>query len=101
MVQGVFVYVCPCVQRLSARKSAVTFDSLNGSVQNFQGLLNSSQVIFGQVTRTPGPSVSGPDPRKRRFLPNLSPLGVLGQGGRVTPFRNRDGEANKTLGAEF
>ena len=36
----------------------------------------------------------GPDP-------NLSPLGVLGQRGRVVPFQNQDNEANRTLGAEF
>ena len=41
-----------------------------------------------------------PGPRKSGFLPNLSPPGVLGQGGRVAPFRNRDNEANKLLGAE-
>ena len=53
--------VCPCVRpsvRPSLRKSAVTFDPLDGSARNFQGPLNSSQVIFGRVTRTPGPSGS-------------------------------------------
>ena len=58
-----FVFVCPSVCP-SPRKSAVTFDPLDGSARNFQGLLNSLQVIFGQVTRTPGPSGSGPDPKK-------------------------------------
>ena len=34
---------------LLPQKSAVTFDSLNGSAQTFRGPLNSSQVIFGWV----------------------------------------------------
>ena len=72
--------VCPSV-RLSLRKSAVTFEPLDGTAQNFQGPLNSSQVIFGRVTQTPRPRKSG-------FLPDLSPPGVFGQGGRVTPFWN-------------
>ena len=40
-----------------------------------------------------GPGALGirPGPPKRGFLPNLSPPRVLGQGGRVAPFRNRDG----------
>ena len=42
-----------------------------------------------------------PGPQINRFLPNLFPPGVLGQGGRVAPFRNPDNEANKMLGAEF
>ena len=57
--------VCPCVRasvRPSLRKSVVTFDPLDGSAQNFQGPLNSSQLIFGRVTRTPGPAGSGPGP---------------------------------------
>ena len=63
--------------RLSLQKSAVTFDSLDGHAQDFHGPLNSAQVIFGRVTRTPGPSGSGQDPKKG-FLSNLSPPGVLG-----------------------
>ena len=55
---------------------------------------------FGLVTQSPGPSGSGLDPQKGGLLPNLFPLGVLGQVGRVAPFRNRDDEA-KTLGALF
>ena len=42
----VFVCVSVC---LLPQKSAVTFDSLNGSAQTFRGPLNSSQVIFGWV----------------------------------------------------
>jgi hypothetical protein len=42
-----------------------------------------------------------PWPRKRGFLPNLSPPRVLGQGGRVIPFRKREDEAKKMLGADF
>ena len=54
-----FLSVC-----LSLRKSDITFDLLDGCEQNFQGPLNSSQVIFGLVTQSPGPSGSGPDPKK-------------------------------------
>ena len=39
--------------RPSPQKSAVTFDSLDRPARNFQGPLNSSQVTFGRVTRTP------------------------------------------------
>ena len=39
--------------------------------------------------------------KQSSFLSNLSPPGVLGQGGHVTPFWNWDNEAKKMLGAEF
>ena len=71
---SVCLCVCPSVC-LSLQKSAVTFEPLDGSVWNFQGPLNSPQVIFGRVTWTPGPG-----PRKSGFPPNLSPQVVLGQG---------------------
>ena len=57
--QSVRLSIC-----LSPRKSALTFEGGNGSARNFQGPPNSLQVIFGGVTRTPGPSGSGPDPEK-------------------------------------
>ena len=60
---SVCVSVCLCVCA-SPRKSALTFEGGDGSARNFQGPPNSSQVIFGRVTRTPGPSGSGPDPEK-------------------------------------
>ena len=92
-----FVFVCPsmcpCVRpcvSLSPQKSAVTFEPLDRLARNFQGPLTSSLVIFGQVTRTPGPSVSGPDPEKGGFCQIYLLRGGLGQGGRVTPFRNWD-----------
>ena len=62
--------VRPCVRASvcpSLRKSAVTFEPLDRSARNFQGPLNSSQVIFRRVTRTPGPAGSGPDPKKVGF----------------------------------
>ena len=99
MVLRWFVFVCPSVHK-SPRKSAVTLDSLAGPARNFQGLLNSLQVIFGWVTRTPGPRGQARTPKKF-VLPNLSPPRVWGQGGSVTPFQNRDNEVNKTLRAEF
>ena len=86
---------------VSLQKSAVTFDSLDGPARNFQGPLNSSQEIFWAGDSDPRALGVRPGPQKRGFLPNLSPPGVLGQGGRVAPFRNRDNEANKMLGAEF
>ena len=79
--------LCVCLWVSAARSN--NFWHVGGLQPNFQGLLNSLQVIFG------------PWPRKRAFLPNLSPPGLLGQGDCVTPFQNQDNEANKTLGAEF
>ena len=58
---SVYLGVCP------SKKSALTFDSVDGPAQNFQGLLNSLQVIFGWVTRTQEPSGSGLDPQKGGF----------------------------------
>ena len=66
--------VCPC------KNSAVTFDSLDGPARNFQGPLNSAQVIFGRVTRTPGPSGSGPDPQKGGFCQIYHLSGFWGRG---------------------
>ena len=57
----VSVRLCVCA---SARKSAVTFQPGNGSARNFRGRPYSGRVIFGRVTRTPGPSGLGPDPEK-------------------------------------
>ena len=95
-----FLCVCASVCPSSQQKSAITFDPLHGPAQNFQGPLNSSQVIFGWVTRTLGPPVR-PGPRKKGFLPNLSPPWVLEQGAHVIPFRKWKENANKMLGAEF
>ena len=95
------VCLCDCPSGcLPLRKSAITFDPLEGSARNFQGSLTSSQVIFGRVTWTPGPSGSGPGPKKGVSAP-LSPPGVLEQEGRFKPFRKRDDEANKMLGSEL
>ena len=55
--------VCPSV-RLSPLESAITFERVCRSAPNFQGRPNSSQVIFGRVTRNPDFSGSGPDPEK-------------------------------------
>ena len=78
-----FLSVCLCVcvsVRLSLRKSAVTFEPLDGSARNFQGPLNSSQLIFGRVTRTPGPAGSGPDPEKAGFRQIYLLRGFWGRG---------------------
>ena len=61
----------------------------------FQGQTSSLQEIFGHAIWTLGPSWSGPVPQKQTFLPNQSPPTVLGQGGQVIPFRNREEEAKK------
>ena len=75
------VCLCVCVSvRLSLRKSAVTFEPLDGSAQNFQGALNSSQLIFGRVTRTPGPAGSGRDPEKAGFRQIYLLRGFWGRG---------------------
>ena len=74
------IRLCVSVRLSVPAKSSVTFDALDGSGRNFQGPLNSFQVIFGPVIWTPGPYGSGPDPEKGGFMPNLSALGVLGQG---------------------
>ena len=83
---------------LSTQKSYITFFPVDLLAPNFQGHLNSLQLVFWCVTWTPGPSGSGPDP-KRVFLPNLSPPGVLVQGGFDKPFWNQDGKAKKNLGS--
>ena len=62
-----YLVVCPSVCLsvcATPQKSCITFPSLELSSPNFQGHLNSSQVIFGRVIPTTGPSGSGPDPEK-------------------------------------
>ena len=74
---------CLCIRvsvRPSLRKSAVTFEPLDGSAQNFQGPLNSSQLIFVRVTRIPRPAGSGPDPEKARFRQIYLLRGFWGRG---------------------
>ena len=66
--------------RPSPQKSAVTFDSLDGSARNFQGPFNSLQVIFGRVTRIPGPLGSGPGPEKGGFCQIYLLRGFWGRG---------------------
>ena len=61
---------------------SITFFPVDWSAQNFQGHLNSLQVIFWWVTWTPGPSGSGPDPekwvlREIYLLPGFSSEGVV------------------------
>ena len=78
----------PCVRpsvHPSLQKSGVTFDSLDGPARNFQGPLNSAQVIFGRVTWTPGPSGSGPDPQKGFSAKSIS-SGGFGAGGSCHTF---------------
>ena len=77
------IHFCLCVrasERLSLRKSAVTFEPLDGSAQNFQGPLNSLQLIFGRVARTLRPAGSGPDPEKACFRQIYLLRGFQGRG---------------------
>ena len=60
--------VCPSVCLsvcASPQKSAITFERDVGSARNFLQRPHTWRVIFGRVTRTPGPNGSGPDPEKR------------------------------------
>ena len=73
--------VCPSV-RLSPQQGEITFDPMVRSQPNFQGQLKALQVIFGQVTWTPRPSGSGPNPEKGLFrqiylLPGFQGRGVV------------------------
>jgi hypothetical protein len=75
------VSVCPSV-RLSPQQGEITFDPMVRSQPNFQGQLKALQVIFGQVTWTPRPSGSGPNPEKGLFrqiylLPGFRGRGVV------------------------
>ena len=63
----VSVGLCVCVSWCLLLQSQITFDSFVGWQKNFQGLLNSLRVIFGQVIWTSGPPGSGPDPKKGGF----------------------------------
>ena len=57
---------CVCLSVCaSPQQSQITLDVWVEWQTIFQGLLNSLQVIFGRVT--PGPSGSGPDPKKAGF----------------------------------
>ena len=75
-IPNFFVCLCVCVSTL---KHAITFEGLNGFVQNFLGHPNSSQVIFGQVTRIPAPMGSGSNPEKEG-LRQIYLLGFLSYG---------------------
>ena len=77
---------------LSPLQSVITADPTARSQPNFP---NTLQEIFGHAIWTLGPSWSGLVPQKQTFLPNQSPPTVLGQGGQVIPFRNREEEAKK------
>jgi len=73
--------VCPCVCA-TPQKIIITFEPAHRMGRNFLGHPNSSQVIFGRVTRTPGPTGSGSDPEKGGFrqiylLPGFSSCGVV------------------------
>ena len=83
MVLRGFKKVCLCVCLsvcASPLQSQITFYMLVGWQPNFQGLLISSQVILGQVTWTPRPSGSGPDPEKAGFCQIYLLPGFWGRG---------------------
>ena len=70
---------------------------MDGPAQNFQDPLNSLQVIFGLLTRTPDPQVQAQTPKKGVSGKSIS-SGGFGAGGHVIPFQNWDNETNKILG---
>ena len=82
-------------------KVVVTFDAIDKAAQNFQGLLNSSKVIFGQVIWTQRSSGSALYLEKCFFfLANLFPPRVLGQGVVIYLFGNRR-TRQKNVGSGF
>ena len=87
--------VCLCISTTKSNN----FRHDLGWQPNFQGPLNSLQVIFWHVIWTLGPPGSGPDPEKGGFCQIFLLWGFWGYGGRVTPFQNWDNKANKMLGA--
>ena len=85
--------VCPCV-RVSLQKSAVTFK--DGSAQNFQGLLYSSQVIFGRVPW--GPRGQARTLKKRVFAKSIS-SGGFGAGGSCHIFLESEQQGKQNVGS--
>ena len=81
----IFVWVSVYLGVGLSKKSALTFDSVDGPAQNFQGLLNSLQVIFGWVTRTQGPSGRAWTPQKGVSAKSISSQG-FGAGGSCHTF---------------
>ena len=91
---------CPCVcvsVCLSLQKSAATFEPLDGLAQNFQGPLNSSQLIFGRVTRTPRPAGSGPDPENAKSISS----GGFGAGGSCHTFSESGQRGKQNVGSRI
>ena len=70
-------------------------------LSNFQGPLNSLQVIFGQLIGTLRPSGSGPDPENGLFHQIYLLPGFVGKWVVSYLLRKQEDEANKTLAAEF
>ena len=89
--------VCPCI-RASLRKSAITFNLFARAAQNFQGLINSSQVVFGQVIWTPSPKGSALTPKSGFSAKYISSQG-FGSGGRVIHFCKREDKAKINVGS--
>ena len=71
-----------------------------GWQSNFQGPLNSSQVIFRQVILTPGPPGSALTLKNGVSAKSISSE-AFGAGGSVAPFLIWNNEVNKLLGAEY
>ena len=81
--RGKKMCVCPslCLSvHLWPLQSEITFDPIVRLWSNFQGQLNSLQVIFGQVVWIPQPSGSGPGPEKGLFLQIFLLPGFWGRG---------------------
>ena len=97
MVLRRFVFVRPCV----TEKRFHNFSLFARISPKFSGFTKLFASNFWAGHLDPEALRVRPQPRKRGFLPNLSPPRVLGQWGRVIPFRNREDQAKKMLGAEF
>ena len=96
-----FIFVCVSVRPCVPLKKCCNFWLIGRIGAKFSGPTYLLVSYFWAGDSDPAALGVRLGPRKRGFLPNLSPPGVLGQGGCVAPFRNWDNEANKTLGAEF
>ena len=91
--------LCVCASvRLSLQKSVVTFDPLDGSARNFQVSLNSSQLIFGRVTRTPRPRGQARTQEKRVSAKSIS-SGGFGAGGLCRTFLESGQRGKQNVGS--
>ena len=90
------VRLCVCASVcLSLRKCAATFEPLDGSAQNFQVPLNSSQINFWAGDPDPGARGVRPGPRKSGFPPNRG----FGAGGSCRTFSESGQRGKQHVGS--